>query len=363
MVQRSAKANHRRVRDIRRNGVRAIHKGNGRVARRIHQRLSSWERRQMVERLLSRDGRCCAICNKALRFADITLDHVIPRSRGGSNDEQNLRILCAPCNNGRHDNNHYTSIDLTLPNTPHVIEICPDSSERSNKSCGFDLFSEKGGSPLNPRPKPTLQPVRGNNSPDPSSRVLRSMTGQSIDEVSHSSQSTRILRPMRRTIVGSVARSTGSSRILRSSSRHRPPTLTVGLPAATSRSTCFHSDDKSPGRFREHPAASLLDSSNENAPRAINIDHANATQAHRQHDTCSAKCLSSDTIRLDSPVDKSVQFPQVLDMLVAQLRRPCRQGANQNAMSLASGDATEHAPLSGFKSQVICIDLVSDETD
>lgn len=33
----------------------------------------------------------------------LTIDHVVPRSRGGSNDEDNLQTLCAPCNTLKGD--------------------------------------------------------------------------------------------------------------------------------------------------------------------------------------------------------------------------------------------------------------------
>jgi 5-methylcytosine-specific restriction endonuclease McrA len=34
----------------------------------------------------------------ALRGVYLSIDHVIPRSRGGSNDRSNLRVLCTVCN-------------------------------------------------------------------------------------------------------------------------------------------------------------------------------------------------------------------------------------------------------------------------
>ena len=37
-------------------------------------------------------------CVKCMSVTDLTLDHVIPWSLGGSDDVSNLRVLCRPCN-------------------------------------------------------------------------------------------------------------------------------------------------------------------------------------------------------------------------------------------------------------------------
>lgn len=40
----------------------------------------------------------CAYCNARLSRRSVTRDHVIPRSRGGSNEPDNLVPCCRPCN-------------------------------------------------------------------------------------------------------------------------------------------------------------------------------------------------------------------------------------------------------------------------
>ena len=52
---------------------------------------------------LRRVTRWCAWCGCYLSQKESTIDHVIPRSRGGSNDLSNLRLSCYDCNYGRGD--------------------------------------------------------------------------------------------------------------------------------------------------------------------------------------------------------------------------------------------------------------------
>lgn len=45
--------------------------------------------------VLARDGDCCRQCGAE---HDLHLDHVIPWVRGGSDDPENLQVLCGRCN-------------------------------------------------------------------------------------------------------------------------------------------------------------------------------------------------------------------------------------------------------------------------
>jgi 5-methylcytosine-specific restriction endonuclease McrA len=59
--------------------------------------------REQIPQLLrqyvyARDGYRCVNCGTA---DDLTVDHVIPWSQGGSDTESNLRTYCDPCNNSR----------------------------------------------------------------------------------------------------------------------------------------------------------------------------------------------------------------------------------------------------------------------
>lgn len=48
--------------------------------------------------VLERDEYRCQFCGAT---DDLTLDHIIPWSRGGPDTEDNLRVLCRPCNSAR----------------------------------------------------------------------------------------------------------------------------------------------------------------------------------------------------------------------------------------------------------------------
>jgi 5-methylcytosine-specific restriction endonuclease McrA len=54
-----------------------------------------------VEQLIERDGRSCVWCGRVLWRADLTLEHVVPRSRGGHMTSDNALIACRSCNRRR----------------------------------------------------------------------------------------------------------------------------------------------------------------------------------------------------------------------------------------------------------------------
>src|SRR5437867_12064203 len=57
-----------------------------------------WSYQRKRERVLARDGYVCWLCG--LPGAD-TVDHVIPRARGGDDSDENLRAAHAQCNASR----------------------------------------------------------------------------------------------------------------------------------------------------------------------------------------------------------------------------------------------------------------------
>jgi 5-methylcytosine-specific restriction endonuclease McrA len=48
--------------------------------------------------LWQRDGGRCQYCSVKVTLSEATVDHVIPRARGGQHNWMNLVIACSPCN-------------------------------------------------------------------------------------------------------------------------------------------------------------------------------------------------------------------------------------------------------------------------
>jgi hypothetical protein len=64
-------------------------------------RLPEKEWLMMRARIFQRDGYVCRYCSaENVKFA---IDHVVPLSRGGTNDEDNLVVACFACNSSKND--------------------------------------------------------------------------------------------------------------------------------------------------------------------------------------------------------------------------------------------------------------------
>jgi 5-methylcytosine-specific restriction endonuclease McrA len=60
------------------------------------------EWRQVRRIVLQRDGHACQVHEIGCDLVANTVDHIIERSDGGSDDPSNLRACCRPCHNRRH---------------------------------------------------------------------------------------------------------------------------------------------------------------------------------------------------------------------------------------------------------------------
>ena len=55
---------------------------------------------QVRAQVLARDGLRCTRCGATDR---LTIDHIVPVAKGGSDDTTNLQTLCKSCNSGKRD--------------------------------------------------------------------------------------------------------------------------------------------------------------------------------------------------------------------------------------------------------------------
>ena len=53
--------------------------------------------------ILTRDDHQCQYCGNHFRESDLTIDHVIPRSKGGKNEWDNVVAACRACNQRKSD--------------------------------------------------------------------------------------------------------------------------------------------------------------------------------------------------------------------------------------------------------------------
>jgi 5-methylcytosine-specific restriction endonuclease McrA len=51
--------------------------------------------------VLHRDGYKCVFCGRSAKQVQLEVDHIVPFSKGGSNDLSNLQTLCFDCNRGK----------------------------------------------------------------------------------------------------------------------------------------------------------------------------------------------------------------------------------------------------------------------
>lgn len=81
-------------------------------------------RMQVVTRknIYVRDGYRCGYCGHKFHADELTLDHIFPKSKGGSNSWDNLVSCCAPCNR-RKDNRTPEEAGMPLLKRPLPVTV------------------------------------------------------------------------------------------------------------------------------------------------------------------------------------------------------------------------------------------------
>jgi hypothetical protein len=77
--------------------------------------------------ILQRSHYCCEYCISQTKYSSVTfsIEHTFPRSKGGTNDLENLAIACQSCNNAKY--NHTEAID---PITGNYVLLYNPRQER-----------------------------------------------------------------------------------------------------------------------------------------------------------------------------------------------------------------------------------------
>lgn len=118
-----------------------------------HKPVSASQRKRIFER----DGKRCIECGST---DDLTIDHIVLRSAGGTSLDDNLRTLCASCNNARPKRNHGSMIDLSSADDP----VGSPQSSRASFLTPLTLNPE----PSNPSGECVLSPRGFSNGRSPS---------------------------------------------------------------------------------------------------------------------------------------------------------------------------------------------------
>jgi 5-methylcytosine-specific restriction endonuclease McrA len=87
-----------------------------------YRRIPHQTRALSRKNILLRDRNTCQYCSVVLSSAELTLDHVIPRSRGGVSTWENLVACCHPCNH-RKGNHLLGEINMHLMREPRAFSL------------------------------------------------------------------------------------------------------------------------------------------------------------------------------------------------------------------------------------------------
>ncbi len=106
-----------------------------------YRRIPHQTRALSRKNILLRDRNACQYCGSVLHSSELTLDHVVPRSRGGMSSWENLVACCHSCN--RHKGNQLaaeTGMKLlreprafNLHTSRHIMRLIGRSDEKWRK--------------------------------------------------------------------------------------------------------------------------------------------------------------------------------------------------------------------------------------
>lgn len=98
---------------------------------------STTQWRKIREMVFKRDGRYCSNC---MAEDNLTIDHIVERHKGGTDELSNLRVLCNRCNLARNKAHRGFFLSDRTPPTPRVLlsprngDTKPSSSQAQTES-------------------------------------------------------------------------------------------------------------------------------------------------------------------------------------------------------------------------------------
>lgn len=76
--------------------------------------------------VFDRDGRLCLECGAT---DDLTIDHIIPRTHGGTNDDDNLQTLCRRCNSSKNNRRAKANVGQSSANHEPTLAQRPSAAD------------------------------------------------------------------------------------------------------------------------------------------------------------------------------------------------------------------------------------------
>jgi len=106
-----------------------------------YRRIPHQSRALSRKNILLRDRNTCQYCSTTLPSGELTLDHVIPRSRGGLSTWENLVACCHPCNRRKgnqlpHEANMRPAREprsFNLHTSRHIMRLMGHSDDKWRK--------------------------------------------------------------------------------------------------------------------------------------------------------------------------------------------------------------------------------------
>src|SRR6201991_2226440 len=88
-----------------------------------YRRIPHQTRALSRKNILLRDRNCCQYCSVVLTAGELTLDHVIPRSRGGLSTWENLVACCHDCNRRKGNLMLHEMTEMKLQREPRPFSL------------------------------------------------------------------------------------------------------------------------------------------------------------------------------------------------------------------------------------------------